>query len=195
MPGHPGSLRRRTYPCVVETVNRIEGRRGPPGRDVSAPESTESLAEKLRRWRTVNHADSRADDGPAGRVYTVPFATVWDELLGMISRRRRWRLKHSDEELGIISVSCVSPVFRFVDDLTIWVALDPDGLTRVEALSRSRKGTGDLGVNARRIERLFDRLDQRVGPANRLVDRGIDRPRAAGAPGARRASDKGATFA
>jgi hypothetical protein len=88
-------------------------------------------------------------------------------------------MKHRDEELGIITVSCRTPVFRLTDDLTIWVLLDRDGLTRVEALSRSRVGTMDLGVNARRITRLLASLDRAVGPTNRLQDRRVSSVRPA----------------
>ncbi len=59
-------------------------------------------------------------------------------------------------------------MFRFVDDLTIWVVLDANALTRVEALSRSRRGRGDLGVNHRRIDRMLTQLDARLGPSARL---------------------------
>jgi len=125
----------------------------------------------LHRWRNENRGDTRELEGPSGRVYTVPFAQAWDEVRGLIERRPRWTLRHSDEDIGMISVVCRTPVFRFTDDLTIWVALDDDGLTRVDALSRSRVGKGDLGVNRRRIERLLRRLDGALGPENRLVDR------------------------
>ncbi|MDX1394466.1 MAG: DUF1499 domain-containing protein [Gemmatimonadota bacterium] len=118
--------------------------------------------------RALPSADTRLPEGPEGRVYTVPFATVWDEIIEIIEGRSRWRLEHRDEEIGIITVSCRTPVLRFTDDLTIWVSLDDDGMTRVEALSRSRVGRNDFGKNERRITDLLERLDQRVGPANRL---------------------------
>lgn len=121
-------------------------------------------------------------------MYTVPFARVWDELSRLVESRGRWTLDHRDEELGIFSVSCRSLVFRFVDDLTVWVSLDRDGLTRVEALSRSRVGRGDLGVNRRRIERLMRHLDQAVGPDHRLPYRrapgGSDATSSSGGSGA-----------
>jgi len=168
---------------------------------VTAPETEPAHAGKTRRWNAENTADTRSPDGPEGRVYTVPFAQVWDELIRLIERRGRWTLEHRDEELGIISVSCRTLVLRFVDDLTLWVSLDEDGLTRVEALSRSRVGKGDWGVNGRRIERLLNALDEAVGAANRLLDRRTgtrpaseipDRePRPASSP----PSDTGATFA
>ena len=117
-----------------------------------------------------NVADTRRSEGPEPRVYEVPFAQVWDELLAFIDGRRGWDLIHKDEELGLINVTCSTPVFRFVDDVTVWVALDANGLTRVEVLSQSRRGTGDLGVNQRRIDRLLRALDSRLGSSTRLTD-------------------------
>jgi len=137
---------------------------------VTASDTAPSWRETLRRLTREASADTRRPDGPEGRVYAVPFARVWDEIDRLIAGRSRWKLEHRDEELGIFSVSCTTPVLRFVDDLTIWVSLDRHGLTRVEALSRSRVGSGDLGVNRRRIERLLRRLDEAVGPEHRLVD-------------------------
>lgn len=117
----------------------------------------------LRRWLGENVADTREPGGPAGRTYATPFATVWDALVNDIGRRRRWDLVHADEELGILTVRCRSLVWRLVDDLVIWVSLDENALTRVDARSRSRVGKGDLGVNRRRIQRLLQRLDRSLG--------------------------------
>lgn len=133
--------------------------------------STTSWQETLRRWLRENVADTRDSEGPEGRVYTVPFARVWDELTAYIRGRRRWRLTHKDEELGMLTVTCRSLVFRFVDDLTVWVGLDENGQTRVEARSASRVGKGDFGVNRRRIGRLLEHLDEVLGPEARLRER------------------------
>lgn len=123
----------------------------------------------LLRWLTENRVDTREPGPPAGRCYAAPFARVWDELLAYTRHRPRWRLTHSDETLGVLVATCRSRVFGLVDDLTVWVSLDEQGLTRVEARSRARTGVGDLGVNRRRVERLLGHLDERferirVGP-------------------------------
>ena len=121
----------------------------------------------LSRWLTENVADTRTSDGPSSRLYAAPFAEVWDFLDERAHRARGWKLIHGDEELGIMTILCTTPVLRFHDDLTIWLSLDENGLTRVEARSESRVGKGDFGMNQRRIERLFSRLDRAVGPAVR----------------------------
>ncbi len=135
---------------------------------MSSARDENALSETLRRWLNENVADTRAKSGPEGRVYAAPFAQVWDAILQQVASRRGWVLAHKDEEMGIITVRCRTPVFRFVDDLTIWVALDENGQTLVDALSRSRVGKGDLGVNGRRIRRVLSTLDQALGPNARL---------------------------
>jgi len=129
------------------------------------------VKDTLHRWLTENVADTRAADGPKGRVYAAPFARVWDELLAQIARQPGWKLAHKDEVLGMVTVRCRSFLFRFVDDLTLWVALDENALTRVEARSVSRVGRGDLGANHRRIRRLFLSLDRALGLECRLRER------------------------
>lgn len=129
---------------------------------------TAGWKETVRRWLTENSADTREPEGPPGRLYASPFARVWDALLAEVRSRPRWRLAHRDEEMGLITVRCRSLLFRFVDDLTIWVELDENGLTRVNARSSSRVGRGDFGVNRRRIVRLLEELDRRLGPGQRL---------------------------
>ncbi|MCG8466671.1 MAG: DUF1499 domain-containing protein [Gemmatimonadetes bacterium] len=131
-------------------------------------------------------ADTRRAGGPEPRLYETPFARVWDEILAYVDAHGRWALLHKDEELGLITVACTTPVFRFVDDVTIWVALDDNGLTRVDALSRSRRGRGDLGANARRIVRMLRSLDAALGPSARLATtRRPDRPDASSPSGGR----------
>lgn len=116
-----------------------------------------------------NVADTRRPGGPEPRLYETPFARVWDEILAAVEKRGGWALLHKDEELGLITLACTTPILRFIDDLTIWVALDDNGLTRVDALSRSRRGKGDWGVNRRRIDRMFHALDLALGPSARLA--------------------------
>lgn len=148
------------------------------------PMSSPRWRDTLRRWLTENAADTRERGGPAARLYSASFARVWDGLLEQVTRNPRWELAHQDEELGMLTVCCRTPVIRFVDDVTIWVELDEDGLTRVEVRSASCVGKGDLGVNRRRIVWLLRRLDRHVGPEARLRERrGRRRQKAAPAVG------------
>lgn len=131
--------------------------------------SSGTLSETLRRWFTENSADTREPGPPDGRTYAASFAAVWDALLEDIRGRRGWDLAHADEDLGMLTVRCRTPVLRFVDDLTVWVRLDENAMTRVDARSRARVGSGDLGVNRRRLEKMMGRLDRALGEEARLA--------------------------
>jgi hypothetical protein len=120
------------------------------------------------RWLTERSVDTRHVEGPPGRTYSAPFARVWDVLHQEIRRRRRWTLVHSDEEMGLLTVTCRPILPRGLDDLTVWVRLDENGLTRVDMRSVARWSRGDLGVNSRRVAGLTSRLDQALGPGVRV---------------------------
>jgi hypothetical protein len=60
-------------------------------------------------------------------------------------------------------------VFRLVDDIRVAVGLDQNGQTRVDMVSASRMGRGDLGMNARRIRKFFRVLDRKVGAGPRTI--------------------------
>lgn len=62
----------------------------------------------------------------------------------------------SQEEF-YLHAECRSLIFRFVDDLEIWIDADNQML---HARSASRVGYSDLGVNRQRVEELFGRLIQ-----------------------------------
>lgn len=117
----------------------------------------------LLRWLTENEADTRDPDGPPPLRLWAPFTRVWTELMAEVRSRSRWTLVSSDRIEGRVEVEVRSRVFGFVDDLEVEVGLDAsDGLTVVHARSASRSGRGDLGVNRRRIRRLFRWLRREV---------------------------------
>lgn len=124
------------------------------------------LARSIWRGLTENAAQTSAkaeDPRIRGRTYSVPFARVWDEMLGMIRSNKRWTLVDADEGRGSIRAEASTPVLGFVDDVWFRVKLDQNALTRVDMRSASRVGRGDLGTNARRINRFFRALDRRLG--------------------------------
>jgi hypothetical protein len=126
-------------------------------------------------WRGLTHnrafTDDEADDPRLwGREYAVPFAAVWQAALSIAEKSRGWTVTASDPRAGEIVAEARTSVWRFVDDVWIRISLDEDGQTRVDVTSASRKGSADLGTNARRIARFLHALDRHVlGPkrANR----------------------------
>lgn len=122
---------------------------------------TNRLVKALRENRAETdpaHADPRL----RGRTYPVPFHAVWIACLENVRAEHRWTLRLADDQAGIIRAEAVTRFFRITDDVTISVSLDDDAQTRVDMVSQSRTGRGDLGTNARRIARYFRQLDQSV---------------------------------
>lgn len=108
---------------------------------------------------SIDEADPRL----RGRTYAVPFEQVWQAATALASGGlRRWRMIESDDYEGIIHAEAQTFLWRYVDDVTITIRLDHDAQTRVDVHSRSRKGSADLGTNARRIGKFFRALDQRL---------------------------------
>lgn len=111
--------------------------------------------------------DTRSPGGPEGRVYAVSFARVWDRLISEVSERSRWDLVHRDEDLGLITVACRGLLPGRADDLSIWVRLDGNGLTRVDMRSESRSKR-DFGAGEKRVRDLLARLDRDLGTKARV---------------------------
>lgn len=111
---------------------------------------------------TRNRAHTRPDHPDTrlrGRAYAVPFATVWTAALETATSQTRWTVTESDPRAGEIVAESRTLLWRFTDDVRIRVSLDADGNTRVDLESASRKGSADLGTNARRIARFLHGLD------------------------------------
>jgi len=69
-----------------------------------------------------------------------------------------WTITYTDPATNTIEVVATSKLWHFQDDIVIQVRPSPDGASLIEMRSKSRDGTGDFGVNAKRIKRFFDRI-------------------------------------
>lgn len=128
-----------------------------------------------RLWRGLT--EKRADTNPAhtdprlrGRTYAIPFDRVWNACMELAGGGLpRWWIARADDQRGVIDARQKTFVFRFIDDVRIYVSLDNNGQTRVDMASRSRKGRADLGTNARRIHRFFRALDRHLEATPRQI--------------------------
>ncbi len=77
----------------------------------------------------------------------------------MIIVNRKWQMVAINRNEGRIEATEKLPWFGFSDDVVIRFTED-DGMTRVDMRSKSRIGRGDVGVNARRIERFLNDLER-----------------------------------
>ena len=69
-----------------------------------------------------------------------------------------WKITYTDTTKNTLEAVSTSRLFHFQDDIVIQIRPTPDGESLIEMRSKSRDGKGDLGVNAKRIRRFFDRV-------------------------------------
>ena len=75
-----------------------------------------------------------------------------------VVRELGWSVAAADPVSGRIEATETSLLFGFADDIVVRVRADGDG-SRIDVRSMSRVGRSDVGANARRIRRLFARLN------------------------------------
>ncbi len=124
---------------------------------------------RLHRGLTENRVETdreAADPRLRSRTYAVPFDGVWTEALRLADGGlARWSVIRADDARGEIEAEARTLLLRLVDDVRVTIRLDENAQTRVDVSSRSRKGRGDFGTNARRVHRFLTRLDRRVAGA------------------------------
>ena len=97
----------------------------PPPAAVRTPErKSQARPGRPPFGRAHGPVDTRGAGAPAGGRYAVSFARVWDDVVAYAGGQPRWALVHSDETSGLLTLVCRSRLFRFVDDLSVWVSLD-----------------------------------------------------------------------
>ncbi|MFW6205937.1 MAG: DUF1499 domain-containing protein [Gemmatimonadota bacterium] len=108
-------------------------------------------------------APSAEDPRLRGRTYAIPFEDVWQASLYLVKGGlKRWELVEADDQEGVIRGTVHGLLGRLPSSVTIRIVLDTNAQTRIDALSASRTGRGDLGANARRLNRFFRALDARL---------------------------------
>lgn len=103
------------------------------------------------RWLTHHSAETHPDDvalRPVDLALPQPDAIALVEQV--IRALPRWRVKSVDPTAGTLIATRHTRLFRFVDDVMIYLEPIPGG-TRVRASSKSRIGTGDFGQNRRNL--------------------------------------------
>lgn len=86
--------------------------------------------------------------------------SVMDEAV-MLVMGRRWDLVAINRQEGRIEATEKLGWFGFKDDVVLRFT-ESEGGTRVDMRSKSRIGRGDVGVNARRIDRFLSDLETRL---------------------------------
>lgn len=128
-----------------------------------------------RRAETDPHSPDRR---LRGRTYAISFDRVWTASLALAEGGMRgWRVRHADDQRGVIIAVTRTLFLRRVDDIRIEIRLDENAQTRVDLISQCRKGKRDLGRNARRVGRFLRRLDTSLeATAAQILDATIQPP-------------------
>jgi uncharacterized protein (DUF1499 family) len=81
---------------------------------------------------------------------------VAQEVIGTLPR---WKVEEYRENQGRIHATRTTRLWRFVDDINIYVVQGLDGVTKLEMTSKSRVGKGDYGQNQRNIREFLLAMD------------------------------------
>jgi uncharacterized protein (DUF1499 family) len=78
------------------------------------------------------------------------------------ARANGWEIKAVDPQRRYLHAVAVTPLWRFKDDVEVWVKTTADGGSALYLRSASRVGTADFGANTARIVRLRQQIEQRL---------------------------------
>jgi len=93
------------------------------------------------------------------RHYSLAADELYGKVKEAVGRLPRWELAESSDDRREVHVVVTSGLFRFKDDVTATVVLEPGGRPAVAVKSASRTGKGDLGTNTRHVLDLYDALE------------------------------------
>lgn len=90
------------------------------------------------------------------RVNAEP-SEAYEKALEVAKRQEGWTITHESPEEMMFEGVAVTAMLGFRDDFVVRMREHENG-TRIDMRSKSRKGKGDLGANAKRIRAFFDEL-------------------------------------
>ena len=85
--------------------------------------------------------------------------TAYERALELAKAQEGWTITHESPEEMTFEGLAVTSLLRFRDDFVVRVR-EHDGGAVIDMRSKSRKGKGDLGANAKRIRAFFAELKQ-----------------------------------
>ncbi len=123
------------------------------------------LAFRLKTYLTTHVAEVR-DDAIFPELRPRHYAIEAQPLFEAVNRAAQglgWEITGVDAERMVMHAVVATPVWRFKDDVTIWLRSLPQGGSAVYARSESRIGKGDLGANSRHILDLIQAAEKTMG--------------------------------
>lgn len=132
-----------------------------PG-DIPDP-TTASRTGRPNDWLVCPERACKAEASAKPAVYPVPPERLLAAWKAVLAAQPRATLIAADDARGLLLAQDRTPVFRFVDTVTVRVLPTAGGAT-FAAFSRSEIGYGDLGTNRRRLEAWTEALDAAIPP-------------------------------
>jgi hypothetical protein len=107
-----------------------------------------------------------ADPRLRGRTYAIPFDRIWTMACALADGGMpRWTVLLVDDEKGRIDAEATTLTLRLRDRVHVDVALDENGLTRVDVSVTPVRRWLNLGRGRRMVGRFLRRLDTGVHAA------------------------------
>ena len=116
------------------------------------------LSERLRVYFTTNIAEisdqhrfpelqAQDDERDAATLYATTVRAI---------KKLGWEIITQDIKQRRIEAVVTSGLWKFKDDISVWIETQPTGGSRLYAHSQSRVGRGDLGANTRHLRELVE---------------------------------------
>ncbi|HET8700650.1 MAG TPA: DUF1499 domain-containing protein [Nitrococcus sp.] len=126
--------------------------------------SSPGLLARLNTYLTQNIAQTEPMSAYPERqvhVYRRPAQAVLAAAVA-VARANGWEIKTVDPKRHYLHAVAVTRVWRFKDDVEVWVKATADGGSALYLRSASRVGRADFGANTARIVRLRRQIEQRL---------------------------------
>ncbi|MEK0082916.1 DUF1499 domain-containing protein [Benzoatithermus flavus] len=113
-------------------------------------------------WLICRSGTCKAEPSEAAQIYPVPADALWAAWRTVLAEQPDVTVIAADASRRLIMVQDRTPVFRFVDTITIRVLPLEQGASTFAAYSRSEIGHADAGTNRHRLRAWVAVLEQRL---------------------------------
>ncbi|EAR20603.1 DUF1499 domain-containing protein [Nitrococcus mobilis] len=94
-------------------------------------------------------------------VYRRPAQAVLEAAVAA-ARANDWQIQSIDSKHHHLHAVAVTPLWRFKDDVEVWVKTTEDGGSALYLRSASRVGIADFGANTARLVHFRQQIEQRL---------------------------------
>ena len=143
------------YPAINDITTDFDN----PPEFVNAQKLQHEPNRDMKYDKAKYAAKQQAGYGPIGPIKErLDPAAAFARVTEVAKASPTWTITYTDPATNTLEVVATSKLWHFNDDVVIQIRPTPDGASLIEMRSKSRDGTGDFGVNAKRIKRFFDRV-------------------------------------